>query len=106
MSKFPVQLQYEPGQMYRGQYYSRDEALVHASVGFDARCHVIILFLVIIKTLVQGVFDGGCLVERGVHLHEVWQELHCDASPQVGFFIDVKQMKVFFTPLFIQDWYE
>ena len=22
--------------------YSRDEALVHASVGFDARCHVII----------------------------------------------------------------
>ena len=42
--------------------------------------------LVIIKTLVQGVFDGGCFVERGVHLHEVWPELHCDTSPQVDFY--------------------
>ena len=38
----------------------------------------------LVDDLVQVVPDGGSPVEGGVHLHEVWSELHSQAAPQVS----------------------
>ena len=73
-----------------GGTYSREEALVHASVGFDAR-----FGLSLDPVLLPGGLDdlvddgvqvtsyGGSPVEGGVHLHEVWSKLHSEVAPQV-----------------------
>ena len=69
---------------------------MHASVGFDARfslnlddiCDLDGILLGdgndLVDDLVQVVPDGGSPVEGGVHLHEVWSELHSQAAPQVS----------------------
>ena len=69
---------------------------MHASVGFDARFGIHLHDIVdldgillgggndLVDDLVQVVPDGGSPVEGGVHLHEVWSELHSEAAPQVS----------------------
>ena len=69
---------------------------MHASVGFDARfginlddiCDLDGILLGggndLVDDLVQVVPDGGSPVEGGVHLHEVWSELHSQVAPQVS----------------------
>ena len=84
--------------------YSRDEALVHASVGFDARCHHFVLSD-------HQDLCPGCLWWRlpcGERSSPTWSLAGVTLwrFPGGRFFIDVKEKKVFFTPSFIQDWYE
>ena len=74
-----------------GGTYSREEALVHASVGFDARFGLSLDPVLLPGGLgdlvddgVQVTSYGGSPVEGGVHLHEVWPKLHSEAAPQVS----------------------
>ena len=66
-----------------GGTYSREEALVHASVGFDARFEPGGLDD-FVHDGVQVTSYGGSPVEGGVHLHEVWPKLHFEVAPQVS----------------------
>ena len=72
-----------------GGTYSRDDALVHASVGFDARSGLMVLQLLLEMALMiiiipfQIIPHGGIPVEGRVHLYEVWAQLHFEVAPQV-----------------------
>ena len=67
-----------------GGTYSREEALVHASVGFDARFGLRLDRVLLPDDWIQVTPYGGNPVEGRLHLHEVWSKLHFEAAPQVS----------------------
>ena len=44
---------------------------------------MIIMLMILLIILIQVIPDGVSPVEGGVHLYEVWTELHSEVAPQV-----------------------